>query len=128
MGMTDVSESSPVLTPQFTSGPSVQSTNPGSCSPSFVYASLRVSWTLSASYGITYQAKTYENGILVATSALLYHDKSIAQIEDGYDGSVSNWTYRVDIVRISDGAVVTSQESSPWVQSYGRCPGPGDPL
>lgn len=121
MGMTDISESSPVPSPQFNAGVAVVSDYAGRCSP-FAPARIRIWWTLNNPYASTFQARIYENGIYIATVTALEYVKIIGgQIEDGLQGSYSNWTYRVDIVRISNGAVVASQESSPWGQYYGVC-------
>jgi hypothetical protein len=128
MGMTDVSVTAPApATPQIASGPGVASTDAGLCSFAHTVtrsAAIRVSWTLTNPYGVTFEAKVYENEILVAVTTGLFYDKVISgQVENGSLSLMSDWTYRVDIVRISDGAVVDSNYSSAWQQIYGDCSG-----
>lgn len=126
MGMTDVSESSPIVTPQFTAGPTVGTGFAGACNTSThtvaFRATVRVSWTLSAPYGALYQAKIYENGIFVTNWGATSWDKNVDGLVEGSNRTfTSDWTYRVDIVRISDNAVVASATTAAWVQDYGTC-------
>lgn len=124
--MTDVSESSPVPTPQITAGPTVATGFAGACN-TFLHtvafrATVRISWTLSAGYAGLYQAKIYENGILIVTSTSTFYDRNVDGLVEGSNHTfTSNWTYRVDIVRISDNAVVSSGTTAAWVQDYGNC-------
>jgi hypothetical protein len=127
MALSDVTESSPPVVPHFTAGPTVATLFAGTCNvPLRIVASpatLRVSWTLSSAYGALYQAKVYENGILKNTSTNFNYDKIVSgYVEGDNDTMDADWTYRVDIVRISDSAVVASGSVN-WQKSYGNCSG-----
>lgn len=127
MALSDVTVTTPP-SPQFSVNPSVVSTNSGACN-SFSHtmtqsASIRISWVLTLPYSTNFVARVYQNGVLVSGDLTnLYYDKVIGQVEYGSQSSLSDWTYRVDIIRVSDGAVVASAESAAWIQQYGNCSG-----
>lgn len=116
--------------PPTTSTPSVTSTSTGACAlgvPSPA-ASIRVSWTITNPDATLYEAKLYENSILVSTqntAASMTWDKTItgsvesAQAVSGF--WFADWTYRLDVVRKSDSQVMDSKTSTMWGQEYGSC-------
>jgi hypothetical protein len=126
-----------VTTPVPSLGPaSVASSGGGSCDPvsggTVTSATLRVSWTISNPDGVLYSIRIYENGILQETlgGTVTSWDKTLSgSVEAGVVGEsgvgqwTSNWVYRVDVVRLSDNVVVSTQSTSEWDQMYGVCGG-----
>ena len=106
--------------------PTVATNNAGACTAGSPdpEASIRVSWTITNS-AAGYTTKVYENDILVSSQAITldFYDKTVTgAVQNGPNGSWNaDWTYRVDIVRTSDGSVVSSGTSSQWTQLYGSC-------
>jgi hypothetical protein len=89
-------------------------------------AKVRTSWTLANMDTSLYDTKLYENGVLVATpTGVLLWDKTIAgSVEYGNRAPwFASWTYRLDIVRKSDGQVVATRTSATFAQEYGGCTG-----
>lgn len=100
----------------------------GECSPGHttpaLSAQVRVSWALVNEDTSVYDTKLYENGVLVATpTGLTQWDKTITgSVEYGNRAPWSaNWTYRLDVVRKSDGQVVASKTSALFHMEYGGC-------
>ena len=100
-------------------------------------AQIQISWGMTNPDDAQYQLKVYENGVLMSGGTLACSatglEKTITgAVEAGVDGEAghgsewtSDWTYRVDLVRLSDGVAVQTQSSSPWRQTYGVCGGLG---
>lgn len=116
-------------TPQFTVLPTVTSAFAGFCSGgrgavTSASAAIQLAWSLSPGYGTSYYARIYENDILVSSNitASTYTRSMTGLVESG-GGNPANLTFRVDIVRRSDSAVVASRSSAQWTQRYaGTCP------
>lgn len=112
------------------SGVSVSSINAGACALRFVAveAQIRISWSLTSPDAALYDVLLYENGGLLATLAgtTIQYDKTISGSVEDPSGSYgshwsSNWVYRVDVVRKSDGVVVSSASAPQWTLQYGDC-------
>ena len=126
-----VGQPQPTGTPPTTSTPTVATLTTGACGVGHTIASaaqIRIAWTVTNPDGVNYDAKLYENGILLSTQAVtasMHYDKTIGGAVEGDAGHawLSDWTYRLDIVRKSTSAVVDSQSSAPWEVQYGDCSG-----
>jgi hypothetical protein len=91
-------------------------------------AQLQVSWGVANPDAVNYSIKIYENSVFQSTisgSSTTYAKTITGYVEDtsgGRSGTfTSNWTYRVDLVRLSDGVVVSSVTTAAWQQLYGDC-------
>jgi hypothetical protein len=102
----------------------VNTSDTGSCSPP-TPARILVSWNIANFDAALHVMKVYENGILVNTGTVASYAKRIGSyVEYGSIGSfTSDWTYRVDLIRLSDNHVLSSSTSAPWNQLYGSCNG-----
>jgi hypothetical protein len=109
------------------STPTVATLAPGMCSGGsvLVNASLRVTWTVTNGDAANYEIKVYEDGILKATqggTSTSYTKTVTGFVEDGfYNAFFADWTYRVDMCRISDSEVVDTKTAADWEQWYGTC-------
>lgn len=89
------------------------------------YATVAIRWSLSNFDATLFDLKLYQDGVLIQT---LPGDATSASYDTGYvEGASqsqfwSNWVFRVDGVKKSDGTVVSSQTAPPFVQLYGSCP------
>lgn len=117
------------LTPQVSSI-AAASLNPGHCVVGTTVpsqsAQVRASWTLTNMDTTLYDTKLYENNVLVATTTgVLLWDKTVTgAVEFGNRNPWSaSWTYRLDIVRKSDGQIVARKTASEFDQEYGGCTG-----
>jgi hypothetical protein len=105
----------------------VSSVRSGSCpATNNDWAEVEVGWGLTNGGNPAYEIHILENGSLVGTvsSSTTFWDKSIVNYI--FNSTIvpkftSNWTYTVQLVRISDGVVVQSQVSSAWLHLYGSC-------
>jgi hypothetical protein len=109
------------------STPTVATVNPGICSGGSVLtnATVGISWTVTNGDDALYEIKVYEDGILIATKTgtTTQHTKTVTGfVEDGFfNPFFADWTYRVDMVRISDSVVVDTKTAADWEQWYGTC-------
>lgn len=105
----------------------------GACSGGSVSvsATVHIAWTITAPNPSTYKTRIKRSGAdrsgLLLNTATSFDDTVQGYIENGLINKVftSNYTYTVEIVRISDGVVVASAAAQPWVQDYGNCSGGG---
>lgn len=114
----------PATTPQLTFA-SVFSTGAGACSGTAASpsASIRVSWSAINFDPALHVFKVYENNILKAITTDTLWDKTITNsIENGpYSQWTSDWTYRIDIENVGNGAVRSTMSTDTWAQLYGSC-------
>jgi hypothetical protein len=107
----------------------VTSLDAGSCASSRD-AAIQVAWNLTNPNAGSYDILVYENDILIDTLAgsATSWTKSIPGM-CGYpennpliDAHSLDLTYRLDVVRHTDGQVVSSAASDTWTHLYGVCP------
>lgn len=117
----------PVPTPQL-SNLAVARITGGACGgggPSGIseHAAIRVSWVVTDFDIGLHTMRVYENNILKSSQSESQYDKTVfGSVEYGpFSQWRSDWTYRVDVVRIADGAVLASQQAAAWQQTYGAC-------
>lgn len=119
------------------SGLSVSSLSGGACRIGgggglLIAAKVIVQWSVANPNDPQYAIKVYENGVLfgdgtIPSSHVSYTKTVAGSVEIGVPGEsgsgqwVSNWTYRIDLVRLSDGVAVQSLTSFLWAQGYGVC-------
>jgi hypothetical protein len=90
------------------------------------WAVVEVGWTVTNGGDPAYEIHVLENGTLVGTltSSAVFWDKTVTNYifnSTNVPRFTSNWTYTVQLVRISDGVVVQSLVSSAWTHLYGSC-------
>ena len=110
-----------------TNQPTVATNQAGACfagspDPS---ASITVDWTIT-NPSSDYRMRLYENDIQVYVAdsdGVSSYDKEVTGFVQNGSGGPWNadWTYRVDVERKSDSAVVSTQTSATWTQAYGSC-------
>lgn len=114
----------PETTPEFTSGPSAAIQFDGFCSGGSVSFPSRtnISWTASNFNASLHDYKVYKDGILVSTqSTSPYTHQVDGFITNGFfHPTFKSWTFRVDIVRKSDSAVLATG-SVVWSAYYYLC-------
>lgn len=93
-------------------------------------AQVQLTWAMAHVDTTNFETKVYENSILVATvtNDVLSWTKTITgavSVANGGNSAffTSNWTYRVDVSRKSDGSVVDSVNGPTWIELYGGCDG-----
>ena len=110
-------------TPQVTSI-SATTLNPGLCAAGAVSteASVRVGWTASNFDPALHSFYLYKDNILQDTFLASPFDMTVAGLveNDPHHVQTFTWTFRVDIVRASDSAVLASA-STTITKSYGNC-------
>lgn len=91
-------------------------------------ASIRVSWSLTNADAARFEIKVYQDGVLVSGSSAIAGDLTFFDITIG--GAVvggrspvwlSDWVFRIDVIRKDDALVVSNASSVAWVQTYGGC-------
>jgi hypothetical protein len=109
---------------------SVASLSGGSCSGTHVgtNAKVRASWVINNPSDTAYTAKVYKNGVIsqiVSASASGTDTATAPGVEgDPHNQTTVNWVWRVDVVRNSDSAIISSKSSATFTESYGNCNGP----
>ena len=84
-----VGQPQPTGTPPTTSTPTVSTLTTGACGVGHTIASaaqIRIAWTVTNPDGVNYDAKLYENGILLSTQAVtasMHYDKTIGGAVEG---------------------------------------------
>jgi hypothetical protein len=113
--------------PQISNAVIVQ-TNAGACGfggTVTTSAQNRLSWTLVNPNAVDYDIGVYENGVRISGGPgnTTFLDMEITgSVRNGpFSQWNSNWTYRVDVERKSDGVVVASATSNNWNVTYGSC-------
>jgi hypothetical protein len=89
-------------------------------------ARVGISWSLANSDGANYNIKVYKDGVLLTSGGMFTsYDEEITGVVEG--GALSpynaSWVYRVDVIRNSDSAVVSTASSATWTKRYGTCRG-----
>lgn len=88
-------------------------------------ASIELQWNVAQANNTLYETQIRENGVLVATvpsTTTSWLKEVTGYVQNGsYHQFTSNWTYKVDMVRKSDGVAVGSTTASTWAQLYGKC-------
>lgn len=114
------------------SGGTVSTTNAGACLIAnggvATPAQIQIAWSIAGVDAANYDIKIYENSVLLSTlagSATSTSKTITGYVQDdagAYTGRfVSNWVYRIDMVRKSDGVVVSTRSTANWIVQYGDC-------
>lgn len=117
------SQAAPDTTPTITSF-GVATLTAGSCAGNTVdiSASLRATWAATNFNPTLHKYSLYINNILETTTTGTSYDKEVSGLVEGNPRHPvsKHWTYRLDIVRLSDSAVLASSSVS-VTKSYGDC-------
>lgn len=117
----------PGATPQVTSIATV-SLRAGACQAGhtqpLISAAVRTTWAVSNMDQNLYDTRLYQNGTLVGivTNVSQWDQDVSGSVEDGNRAMWSyDWSYRLDVVRKSDGQVVASRTAATLTRNYGGC-------
>lgn len=119
------------VTPSITT-PTIATLAAGACSGHTVSpsASIRVTWTVANADDTHYSTKVYFSDagggfilqITQASSVVTFDMLVDGERENGtVHDFTSNWIFRVDVARKSDGLVVSTKTSAAWQKAYGHC-------
>ena len=91
------------------------------------YGKYTTTWSMANVDDVTYQNKIYENSVYVATklnSVVTYAVTAPGVQTDSRHVTAVDKTYRIDVIRISDSAVVSSATGNDYIDTFGDCTGP----
>lgn len=121
----------PTTVPSFGTSASVARVTAGACSGGATSpdAQIQIAWGITNPDTVNYSLTLLENGSVlangIACNASTYN-KTITNFVETTELLApnefqSNWTYTVQLIRLSDGVVIASSVTSAWIQTYATC-------
>jgi hypothetical protein len=122
---------SPTTIPSFGTAAQVGRVTGGACNGGATDpdAQIQVTWAINSPDNTNYSITVLENGSVIQSGLACNASTFTKTITNFVETTQllapnefqSNWTYTVQLVRISDGVVIASSVTSAWIQTYATC-------